>query len=125
MVKWASKLAVLVMMMSAWASPLMACMVPDALLTDEERECCKNMADDCGQMMGMPESHSCCKVVTQQIDSYLINSRFPTVHPAPAVTLFVAMDVNPSTANTMVASSQFHGHSPPISSPHNISILRI
>jgi hypothetical protein len=124
MVKWTGKLAVLVMVISVWASPVMACMVPDALLTDEERECCKNMANDCGRTE-MPASHSCCKVVTRQIDSYLINSRFPTVHPAPAVTLFIAEDVNPSTANAMVASFAFRGHSPPVSPPHSISILRI
>ena len=124
MVKWTSKLAVLVMAVSVWASPLMACMLPDADLTAEERECCKNMANECGQME-MPASHSCCKVVARQIDPYLINSRFPTLHPVPAVILFVAVDVNPSTANAWVASSPFHGHSPPVSPPDTISILRI
>jgi hypothetical protein len=124
MVKWTGKLAVLVIAMSVWASPLMACMVPDALLTNEERECCRNMANDCGQME-MPASHSCCKVVTRQIDPYLINSRFPTIHSAPAVTLFVAVDANPLTQAFAVASSPLHGHSPPVSPLHSISILRI
>jgi len=124
MVKWTGKLAVLVAVMSVWASPLMACMVPDALLTDEERECCKSMNNDCGRME-MPASHSCCKVVTRQIDSYLVNSRFPTLHPAPAVTLFIAEEVNPSSANATLASSPFHGHSPPVSPPDTICILRI
>ena len=124
MVKWTGKLAVLVVVMSVWASPLMACMIPASLLTDEERECCKNMADDCGHM-DMPASHSCCKVVARQIDPYLINSRFPTLHPVPAVTLFVAVEMNPSTAKAWVACSPFHGHSPPLSPPDTISILRI
>ena len=123
MVKWTGKIAVLVMAVSVWASPLMACMLPDALLTDEERECCKSMNDDCGQM-DMPSSHSCCKVVVRQSDSYLINSRFPTIHPAPAVMLLV-VDVSPSPANAMVTRSPFHGHSPPLSPPDTISILRI
>jgi hypothetical protein len=123
MVKLISKLAVLVMMMSVWASPLMACMLPDAELTAEERECCKNMVNDCGQME-MPASHSCCKVVGPQTDSYVINSRFPTIHPAPAVTLLVAADESPLT-NITVASSLYFGHSPPASPPDTISILRI
>lgn len=124
MVKWTGKLAVLVVVMSVWASPLMACMVPDVLLTDAERECCKSMNDDCGQL-AMPSSHSCCKVVVRQSDSYLINSRFLTNHPLPAVTLFVAVDGNPSTANAVMTRSPFHGPSPPVSPPDNISILRI
>lgn len=124
MVKWTGKLAVLVMVMSIWASPLMACMAPDALLTNEERECCRNMAVDCGQME-MPASHSCCKVVARQIDSYLINSRFPTIHPAPAVTLFVTVDADPSASIATTAASLFHGHPPPVSPPPSISVLRI
>jgi hypothetical protein len=123
MVKWTSKVAVLVMVMSVWASPLLACMMPDALLSNEERECCKNMANECGQME-MPASHSCCKVVGPQIDSYVSNSRFPTIHPAPAVTLLVAGDENPLT-NVTVAKSPFLGYSPPVSPPDTISILRI
>jgi len=123
MVKWTSKLAVLVMAMSVWASPLLACMMPDALRTDEERECCKNMANECGQME-MPASHSCCKVVGPQADSYVINSRFPNIHPAPAVSLLVAADESPLT-NVTVARSPSLGHSPPVSPPDTISILRI
>ena len=124
MVKWTGKLAVLVMVISVWASPLMACMTPDALLTDEERECCKSVADDCGHM-DMPASHSCCEVVTRQVGSYLISSRFPSIQPAPAVALFVVVVVNPATANAMVASSPVHGQSPPVSPPDTISVLRI
>ena len=124
MVKWIDKLAVLVMVMSVWASPLMACMVPDALLTLEERECCKQMADDCGQM-DMPSSHSCCKLVAQQADPYLVNSRFPTIHSVVGLVLFVtttenSLSLSPARANTGLA-----GHSPPVSPPETISILRI
>lgn len=124
MVKWTSKLAVLVMTVSVWASPLMACMLPDADLTVEERECCKSMADDCGQM-AMPASHSCCKVVTRQADSYLINSRFPAIHSVSSVTLFVAALEDPVPASPLRANTIFEGHSPPTSPPEAISILRI
>jgi len=111
------------MVVSMWAPSLMACMMPDALLTIEERECCKNMADDCGGME-MPASHSCCKVVARQIDSYLIASRFPTVHLAPAAALFVAVQGNPLEINVVLTSPPFHGPSPPVA-PDTISILRV
>src|SRR5215471_4942095 len=114
MVKWTSKLAVLVLVASVWASPLMACMLPDADLTVEERECCKTMADDCGQM-AMPASHSCCKVVVRQADSYLSNPRFPTVHSVSSVTLFVSTVEDPLPAGPPRANSLFAGHSPPAS----------
>jgi hypothetical protein len=124
MVKWTSKLAVLVLVVSVWASPLMACMLPDADLTVEERECCKNMADDCGQI-DMPASHSCCKVVVRQADSYLVNSRFPTIHSVSSVTLFVAVLEGPLPVGPLQTNTMFAGHSPPTSPPETISIVRI
>jgi len=124
MVKWTSKLAVLAMAVSLWASPLMACMLPDADLTVEERECCKNMADDCGQM-AMPASHSCCKIVTRQADSYVVNSRFPVVHSVSSVTGFVVPVQAPGPADLLHPNAVFEGHSPPTSPPTTISILRL
>ena len=124
MVRSTGKLAVLALVMSLWASPLMACMLPDALLTVEERECCKQMADDCGQM-DMPSSHSCCKVVVRQADSYLVNSRFPTVHSVVGLTLFVTTTENSLPLSPEQANTGFVGHSPPVSPPETISILRI
>jgi hypothetical protein len=124
MVKSTSKLAVLVLVVSLWASPVMACMLPDADLSAEERECCKNMADDCGRM-AMPASHSCCKVEVRQADSYLINSRFPTVHSVSSVTLFVSAREHSLPATPLQANPMSAGHSPPASPPETISILRI
>jgi hypothetical protein len=43
-------------------APMMACMLPDAQLSADEMQCCKQMAGDC-QSAGMPASHSCCKTV--------------------------------------------------------------
>jgi hypothetical protein len=124
MVKWTSKLAVLVLVVSVWASPAVACMLPDADLTGEERECCKSMADDCGRM-AMPASHSCCKVVVRQADAYLINSRFPNVHSVSSVTLFVSTIEHSLPPTLLQANTMFDGHLPPASPPETISILRI
>jgi hypothetical protein len=44
-----------------WAiTPAMACVLPGATMTPAERECCHQMAEQCGSSM-MPASHSCCK----------------------------------------------------------------
>src|SRR5215472_7806216 len=124
MMKWTGKLVVLLMAMSLWASPLMACMMPEALLTVEERECCKSMAGECGQME-MPASHSCCKVVVRQIDSYLINSKFPTIHSVTMVSPPIAAKDNFLTARLTRTAFPLHGDSPPVSPPITTSILRI
>lgn len=124
MLKWTSKLAVLGLAISVWASPLMACMLPGGYLTVEERACCKHMADNCGQMT-MPASHSCCKVVVRQADSYLLNSRFSAVHSITTVTLFGAAIDDLQPASRLQAHVTLVGHSPPTSPPETISILRI
>ena len=124
MVRWTGKFAVLALALSLWASPLMACMLPDALLTVEERECCKQMADDCGQM-DMPASHSCCKLVVREADSYLVNFRFPTVHSVVDIVLFVTTTENSFPLSPARVNTGLVGHSPPVSPPETISILRI
>jgi hypothetical protein len=123
MLKWTGKLAALSLVISIWASPVMACMLPDIALTVEERECCSDMGDQCGQM-DMPSSHSCCKITVHEIDSYLINARFAPDHSQPAVVPVLSNDI-PLPAILMQADSQTQGHSPPASPPETIAILRI
>jgi hypothetical protein len=124
--KWTSKLVVFLVALSVWASPLMACMLPDATLTQEERECCRQMAGDCGEMnMDMPASHSCCKVTMRDLDPYLINSRACGVqfHPTvilPHQTAGISLPQTFSQAEFAMAV-----HSPPVSPPEDSSILRI
>src|SRR5437879_10432542 len=79
LVKSVGKFAVLLLTLSIFASPLMACLQPDSTLTDEERECCRQMAGDCE---GMPASHSCCKTTVRDNDPYLNSPRFSiSEHP--------------------------------------------
>ena len=41
-----------------WALvPQLACFMPDQMLTEAEKECCKEMASECG---GTSMSHACC-----------------------------------------------------------------
>jgi len=123
MVKWTGKLVVFALALSLWASPLMACMLSDSALTAEERECCKKMADQCGQME-MPASHSCCKVTVHQTDPFLINPRFVSSHSQVVVVPLVGRDVFSPASLTQ---GQFPAsiHSPPVSPTVITSILRI
>src|ERR1700704_3939985 len=45
--------------------PAMACLMPNAQLTEQEKSCCRKMANECGSM-GMHGDHSCCQKTRQQ-----------------------------------------------------------
>jgi hypothetical protein len=122
-VKSVGKLAALVLALSVFASPLMACLLPDATLTAEERECCRKMAGECGKT---PSSHSCCKTTVRDADPYLINSRLQISAPAQAtMAILPASEILglPDLISQFVISSD--AHAPPESPPVKTSILRI
>ena len=117
------KLAALVLALSVFASPLVACLQPDATLTNEERECCRKMAGECGKM---PTSHSCCKTTVRDTDPYLSNSRVQISALAQAtVPVLPASEIIglPDLISQFVISSD--AHAPPESPPLTTSVLRI
>jgi len=58
-------------------APLLACTVPGAQLSPDEKECCKQMGGACHQNgSGMPRSHSCCESVAQPQSDILPSSTF-------------------------------------------------
>src|SRR6202048_1643597 len=61
MLKLLIKLGVSALALMLAALPVAACVLPGASMTSAERECCKKMAAQCGDM-GMAKSHPCCKV---------------------------------------------------------------
>jgi len=124
MVKRTSKLAILTLTLSVWAWPLMICALSDSALTAEEQECCRAMADQCGQME-MPASHSCCKVSVHHMDSYLLKARF-TASSSQSISGYLL----PQADNLAILSIDRSGflketHSPPLFHAETISILRI
>jgi hypothetical protein len=121
MLKWTGKLAALTLTLCVWGTPLMACLVSDTL-TEAERECCLQMADKCGSTM-MPDSHSCCNTTVQQLDPYLANSRFDSGSSHPAMIQVVGIDF--SAPVTLAPAESAQAHSPPVSPPEAVSILRI
>lgn len=60
MLQRVSQFAAVVLILSALAAPVMACMVFDREMTAEEQRCCKKMAHQC-ESSAMPASHSCCQ----------------------------------------------------------------
>lgn len=109
------------------ATPIMACLVPAVAMSQSERDCCKRMAHECGSK-GMPQSHSCCQTTTvaDHLPAIKSSSDLSLHHP----TLFVAYTIHPSLTLSAVSEpdpSAFAAdiHSPPISPPAAISVLRI
>jgi len=55
------------------ALPLAACALPGTAMTSAERECCKKMAEQCGDM-GTAKSHPCCKVTATPADFHALKT---------------------------------------------------
>jgi hypothetical protein len=109
------------------ATPIMACLVPAAAMTEVERDCCKRMAHDCGNS-GMMKSHSCCQSTT--VPSYLgtIKSSFDSNSTHFGLVFAYALPPMLGIATTPeFGSSPWAAdiHSPPISPHVAISVLRI
>src|SRR5260370_12051023 len=74
--------------------PIMACAIPDAQLTADEKQCCKDMGGDCGPgASGMPMSHSCCKTAVQPPHDFWPSSTFSFSAPSVAIS---AVDFDPA-----------------------------
>ncbi len=58
-VKRLTQMIALLTLLLTCATPVMACMIPDAQMSAQERACCRMMNSQCGQtgMSGMPD---CC-----------------------------------------------------------------
>jgi hypothetical protein len=77
------------------ALPVTACAVPNAAMTAAERECCKKMAGQCGDM-GMAKSHPCCQVTATPADFHALKTASSQLNHVSLV-LFHAL---PPTAQT-------------------------
>lgn len=115
---------VLVLLLVSCVAPAMACMIPDAQMSAEERICCRMMKGQCGQME-MPASHGCCQKTPQSV---YINAPAPKtgpVHPVTVTAIWLAASelVNPNASVARWVDRP--EYSPPKSPPSTVSILRI
>ena len=123
----ACKVGVSILSLLLLATPVMACLIPAPSMTAAERACCKRMAGECGKA-GMPQSHPCCQTTTVPAHFAAIKSSSDvnSVQLAHAVTYtlhhtFTTPTRQQSDSGPWAADI----HSPPISPPASISILRI
>jgi hypothetical protein len=118
------QLGVLVLLLVSCLAPAMACMVPDAEMSTQERACCRTMKNQCGQME-MPASHGCCQKTPASVHGNALDTKAVTLHPVVvAVVQLAAFElVNPASA--VIGRVEHPDYSPPKSPPATISILRI
>ena len=107
------------------AAPAMACMVPDAQMTTEERACCRMMKNQCGQMMEMPASHDCCKKAPKAASGGALKTDTVIVHPLAFAVLSVSSFDLVAPQNAITGWVQRPEHSPPKAPPSTITILRL
>jgi hypothetical protein len=67
----------------------MACMVPNAQMSTQERACCRVMKSQCGQME-MPASHGCCNKTLPSVHDNALDTKTVTFHPVVASILWLA-----------------------------------
>lgn len=77
-----TSVTVLAVMMLFAASPVLACMLPEPQMSQEEQACCQQMAGDCGDMAdstsGMPDfplNHSCCQKTTTAVQTAVASDK--------------------------------------------------
>jgi hypothetical protein len=66
----------LLLVVLLFGGPIMACAIPVAQLTADEKQCCKDMGGDCAQAAGMPMPHSCCKTAVLSPHDFRPSSTF-------------------------------------------------
>lgn len=109
------------MLVVLFGYPAMACLVPGAEMTEAERDCCKQMAQQCGSM-NMPSSHSCCEKEVSRPNS-MLGATFAQL-VAPALSDAVVSEL-PQPLAIAPQFSAFEFHPLPESPPGASSILRI
>jgi hypothetical protein len=109
------------------ALPVMACVVPNAAMTAAERECCKKMAGQCGDM-GMAKSHPCCRSTATPADFHALKTASSQLHHGSLV-LFHALPLTSRPDRhsplTQWSSRVSCTHSPPGLESLSTTVLRI
>src|SRR4030088_1102476 len=107
--------------------PGAACVMPGAAMTSAERECCKKMAEQCGDM-GMAKSHPCCKVTATPAGFHALKTASSQLDHVS----FVLFHALPLTAQTdaYISLAQWSSrvsctHSPPGLESLATTVLRI
>ncbi|MEO6815326.1 MAG: hypothetical protein ABI177_01390 [Edaphobacter sp.] len=115
---------VLVLLLVTGLAPAMACMVPDAQMSAQERACCHTMSSQCGQME-MPASHGCCQKTPASIHDNALDTKTVVFHPVVVAAVYLAVFNLLALAPIAAEWVERLDFSPPQSPPSSVSILRI
>ena len=122
--KTVRQFGVLVLLLASCLTPAMACMIPGAQMSTEERACCRMMQNQCGQME-MPASHGCCHKTPPNIYDNALATKAVALHPIATTVIWLASSELLNPAPSVSEWVENHDYSPPQSPPSTISILRI
>jgi hypothetical protein len=114
---------VLVLLLVTYLAPAMACMVPNAQMSTEERACCRMMKNQCGQME-MPASHDCCQKAPSVYDNAL-DTKTVAVPPVALTAIWLTTSELLNQTSFVGAWAEHPDYAPPKAPPSTISILRI
>jgi hypothetical protein len=113
----------LVLLLVSCVAPAMACMVPDAQMSAQERACCQVMKSQCGQAE-MPASHGCCQK-TPGVRDNALDTKAMTLHPGASPVVWLAASELVNSASSVTGWVEHLDDSSPQSPPSTISILKI
>lgn len=115
---------VLILLVLSCLAPAMACMVPNAEMSTQERACCHMMKNQCGQME-MPASQNCCQKTPPSVHDNALATQSTAFQPVMIPIIWLAAPELLNPASTVVGWVEHTNYSPPKSPPATISILRI
>lgn len=115
---------IVMLLLVSYLTPAMACMLPGAQMTTEERACCRMMHAQCEQM-GMPASHGCCQKASHSTLDRALVTKATNYHPVAVAVAFLTVSewLQPSLATSEWVNGA--GYSPPQFPPGSNSVLRI
>jgi hypothetical protein len=124
MMRLGLKFTAMVALLAFVVAPMLSCFVPQHVLNAEESECCRQMGDQCGSK-NMPSSHSCCKSSDHDSQPYVKSVENSGPASPIGVTAILPVIAIPTRSVLNAASATEEFHSPPVSPPAGITVLRI
>jgi hypothetical protein len=119
-------LAAFVLLSIMLGAPAMACLAPDAQLTEQEKACCREMANQCGDTE-MSSDHSCCqKLIIQHHDLAVVKELCGFVVPHVSLhSVSAEASLHLHAATPLAFLPDRLRHPPPEPLAHSTEILRI
>ena len=105
-------------------APVLACLLPGEELSPAEKQCCREMAGQCGRV-DMPSSHYCCKTVVRAHPVWVSRASVSPVQPLRVVSELVPENLAAANEEGGFALRCLSSHAPPESPSGPLPVLRI